>query len=55
MSEQAGIPNDQSTDADRICRCLSMVIHHEEVKLMVDVIKELLDKQSTEDAALKEM
>jgi len=55
MPEQPDTSNDRSAEADRISRCLSMVLHHIEVQLMVDVIKELLDEQTQEAVAYKEM
>ena len=55
MPEQTNIPNDQSTETERINRCLSLVLHHDEVQLIIEIIEELLNEQMRETVTQKEM
>ena len=45
MTKYPDNSTDRSDEASDLNRCLSMVIHHEEVQLMVEVIEKLLNEQ----------
>lgn len=42
MTEQTDAVNEKSEEINHLNRCLSMVLYHEEVQLMVEVIEEIL-------------
>ena len=45
MTEQTDAVNEMSEEINHLNRCLSMVLHHEEVQLMVEVIEEILKER----------
>ena len=45
MTKHPDTSNDRSDEASDLSRCLSMVIHHKEVQLIVEVIEKLLNEQ----------
>ena len=45
MTKHPDTSNDRSDEASDLSRCLSMVIHNEEVQLMAEVIEKLLNEK----------
>jgi len=47
--------SEQPASADHLTNCLSMVMHHEEVHMMVNVIERILADQTQASEAPEEM
>ena len=54
MREQIDRATDNSSEAERLARCMSMVAHHEEIQVMQTVILEILMEQQRATKLSKE-